>query len=144
MTFNSRAHFHEAKKFKNLRSDERIDDHIDASIHSIEMAFESTPSFNLNRTEELDHEKPVEEVVNVHEVYKLDNDCQCLDEVIRNYLATHTPHVESVVSYCEYECDNDELLLEEKFEDEFSKFYEKTSVEEHKYIIHSHGENGAH
>ena len=41
--------FHEANKFKILRSDEQIDDHIDRSIHSIEMPFESTPSFHLNR-----------------------------------------------------------------------------------------------
>ena len=67
-------HFYEAKKFKNLRSDEQINDHIDVSTHSIEMSFESTPSFYVNRIEKLEHEKPVEEVVNVHDVYKLDND----------------------------------------------------------------------
>ena len=77
-------HFHEAKKFKNLRSDEQIDHHIDVSIHSIEMPFESTPSFHLNRIKEFEHKKPVEKVVNVHEVYKSDNDPQCLDKVIRN------------------------------------------------------------
>ena len=54
----------------------------------------------MNHIEELEHEKPVEEVVNVHEVYKLNNDSQCLDEVIRNYLATYTPHVEPVESCC--------------------------------------------
>jgi len=117
-------HFHEAKKFKNLRSYEQIDDHINVFTHSIEMPFESTLSFHLNRIEELEHEKPVEEVVKVHEVYKLANDPQCLDEVIRNYLATHTPHMEPIKSYCENESDSDELLLQEKFEDEFSKFCE--------------------
>jgi len=38
-------------KFKILRSDEQIDDHIDRSTHSIKMPFESTPSFHLNRIE---------------------------------------------------------------------------------------------
>ena len=113
-------HFH-AKKFKIFRSDEQIDDHIDVSTHSIEMPFESTPSFHLNRIKEFEHEKPVEKVVKVHEVYKLDKDHRCLDKVIRNYLATHTPHVEPIESYCEDKCDNDELLLQKKFEDEFSK-----------------------
>ena len=79
----------------------------------------------------------------VNKVYKLDNDPQCLDEVIRNYLAIHTPHVEPVESYCEDECDNDEFLLQEKFKDKFSKFYEKTSVEEQK-ILSTHMEKMEH
>ena len=66
-------------------------------------------------------------------MYKLDNDPQCPDEVIRNYLAIHAPHVEPVEPYCEDECDSDELLLQEKFEDKFSKFCEKTSVENRRY-----------
>ena len=65
----------------------------------------------MNRIEELEDDKHVEDVVSVHEVYKLDNDRQCLDEVIRNYLATNTPHEEPVKSYCEDECDDDEYLL---------------------------------
>ena len=88
------------------------------SNHSIEMPFES-PLFHLNQFEELEYEKPIEEVVKVHEVDKLNNNPQCLDEVIRYYLATHTPHVELVESYCEDECDSDELLVQEKFEDKF-------------------------
>ena len=79
----------------------------------------------------------------VHEVYKRDNDPQCLDEVIRNYLATHTTHVEPVESYCEEECDNDEFLLQKEFEDEFSKFYEKTSVGEQR-IASTHMEKMEH
>jgi len=126
-------------KVQTVRPEEQIVGHSDMSNHSIEMPFESTPSFHLNHIDELEHEKPVEEVVNVHEVYKLNNDPQCLDEVIRNYLATHTPHVEPVKSYCEDECDNDEFLLQEKFEDKFSKFCEKTSVEEQK-IVSTHME----
>ena len=62
-------HFYEAKKFKNLRSDDQIDDHIDVSTHFIEMSFESTSLFHLNHIEELEHEKPIEEVVKIHEVY---------------------------------------------------------------------------
>jgi len=126
-----------------MRPEEQIVDHIDVSTHSIDMPFESTPSFHLNRIEELEHEKHVEKVVKVHEVYKLDNDPQCLDEVIRYYLATHTPHVEPVESYCKNECDNDELLFQEKFEDEFSKFCVKTSVEEQK-IASTHMEKMEH
>jgi len=30
---------------------------------------------------------------------------------VRDHLATRTPRVEQVESYCESECDNDELLL---------------------------------
>ena len=81
------------------------------STYSIEMPFESTPSFYLNRIKEIEHEKPVEEIMKVHEVYKLGNDPQYLDEVIRNYLATHTPNVEPVESYCQDECDIDELCF---------------------------------
>ena len=105
--------------------------------------FKSTPSFHVNRIEELEDDKHVEEVVNKHEMYKLDNDPQCLDEVIRNYLATHKPHVEPVESYCEDKCDNDERLLQEKFEDEFFKLCEKTSVEEQK-ISSTHMEKMEH
>jgi len=76
-------------------------------------------------------------------VYKRDNDPQCLDEVIRNYLATHIPYVEPVESYCEDEYDNDEFLFQEKFEDKFSKFCEKTSVEEKK-IASTHMEKMEH
>ena len=43
-------HFHEVNKFKTLKSDKQIVGHIDMSIHSIEMSFESTPSFtSINR-----------------------------------------------------------------------------------------------
>ena len=97
-------------KVQTVRLEEQIVVHSDMSNHSIEMPFES-PLFHLNQFEELEHEKPVEEVVKVHEVYKLNNDPQCLDEVIRNYLATRTPHMEPVESCCEDECDNDEFLL---------------------------------
>ena len=51
--------------------------------------------------------------------------------------------MEQVESYCEDECDNDELLLEEKFEDVFSKFCEKTSVDEHN-ILSTHMEKIEH
>ena len=125
-----------------MRPEEQIVGHSDMSNHSIEMPFEC-PLFHLNQFEELEHEKPVEEVVKVHEVHKCDNDPQCLDEVIRNYLATHTTHVEPVESYCEEECDNDEFLLQKKFEDEFSKFYEKISVGERK-IASTHMEKIEH
>ena len=58
-------HFHEVNKFNTLRSNEQIDNHIDMSIHSIEMSFESTPLYHLNRIEELEYQKPVEKVVSV-------------------------------------------------------------------------------
>ena len=38
--------------------------------------------------------------------------------------------MEPIKSYCENESDSDELLLQEKFEDEFSKFCEQISVEQ--------------
>ena len=60
----------------------------------------------------------------MHEVCKLDNDPRCLDKVIRDYLATHTPHVEQVELYCEDYCDdNESLLLDKQFEDEFPTFF---------------------
>ena len=87
-------HFHEVNKFNTLRSNKQIDNHIDMSIHFIEMPFESTPLYLLNRIEELEYQKPVEKAVHVHEVCKLDNDSRCLDKVIRDYMATRTPHIE--------------------------------------------------
>jgi len=58
--------FHEANKFKTLKSNEQINDHIDKSIHSLEMTFECTSSFHLNQIEELEYKKHVEEVIHVH------------------------------------------------------------------------------
>jgi len=129
MSIQEHINFHKMNKVQTVRPEKQIIGHSDMSNHSIVMPFES-PLFHLNQFEELELEKPVEEVVTVHEVYKLNNDPQCLDEVIRNYLATYTPHVEPVESYCEDKCDNDKLLLQDKFEDEFSIFCEKTSIEE--------------
>ena len=43
-------------------------------------------------------------------------------------LDTHTPPKEKVESYCEDECDKDELLFQAKFEDEFNKFCEENFV----------------
>ena len=42
--------------------------------------------------------------------------------------------MEPVESYCEDECDSDELLIQEKFEDKIFKFCEKTNVEELKIL----------
>jgi len=98
--------FHEANKFKTLKSVEQNDDHIDMSIHSIEMPFESTPSFHLNRIEDLEYKKPVEEVIHVYEVCILDNYPQFL-KIVRDCLATRTHYVEQVKSYCEDKGDND-------------------------------------
>ena len=93
-------------------------DHINMSIHSIEMPFESTPSFHFNRIEKLEYEKPVEEVC------MFDDYPRYLYKVIRDHLATLTPRVEQVELYCEGDCD-DELLLQAKCEDEITKVYEK-------------------
>ena len=92
------------------------------SIHSIEMPFESTPSFYLNQIEEFEYKKPIEEVIHVHEVCILDNYTQFMKKVIRDCLATCAHYVEQVESYCEDKGDNDELLLQDKYDDEFSKF----------------------
>jgi len=81
-------------KFKTLKFDEQIDDHIDMSIHSIEMPFEFTPSFHLNRIEEIEYKKPVEEVIHVHEVCILDNNPQYLKIVIRDCLVKRAHYVE--------------------------------------------------
>ena len=51
--------------------------------------------------------------------------------------------MEPVESYCEDECDNDECLLQEKFENEFFKFCEKISVGEQK-IASTHMEKMEH
>ena len=99
-------------------------DHINMSIHSIEMPFKSTPSFHFNRIEELKYEKPVEEVC-------MFDDYPCyLDKVIRDYLATLTPRIVQIESYCEGDCDDDELLFQTKYEDEVTKVCEKIYVEE--------------
>ena len=142
MSIQEHINFHKMNKGQTVRPKEQIVGHSVLSNHSIEMPFESQ-LFHLNQFEELEHEKPVEEVVKVHEVYKLNNDPQYQDEVIRNYLAIHTPHVEPVESYCEDEYNSDELLLQEKFEDKFSKFCEKTSVKEQK-ILSTHMEKIEH
>ena len=94
------------------------------SIHSIEMPFES-PLFHFNQFEELEYGKQIEKIVDVHEAYNLDDDPLCLDELCIDDLDTHTPHVEQVESCCENECDNDELLFQAKFDDEFCKFVKK-------------------
>ena len=66
--------------------------------HFIEMPFES-PLFHFNQFKELECEKPVEEVVYVHEVCKLDHGTRCLDKVIRDYLTIRIHYVEQVESY---------------------------------------------
>ena len=48
----------------------------------------------------------------------------------RDCLPTHAYFVEQVGSYFEDKGDNDELFLQEKYEDGFSKFWEKISIEE--------------
>ena len=60
-------------------------DHINISIHYIEIPFESTPSFHFIRIKELEYEKLVEEV------YMFDDYPKYLDKVIRDHLATLTP-----------------------------------------------------
>ena len=52
--------------------------------------------------------------------------------LFREDLGTHTPPKEQVESYCEDECDKDELLFQAKFEDEFNKFCEENFVEKPK------------
>jgi len=104
-------HFYEANKFKTLKSDEYINDHIDMSIHSIEMPFESTPSFYLNLIEKLKYMKPVEDLICVHEVCMLDDCPQFMKKVIRDNLATRAHYMEQVKSYYKDEGDNNGLLL---------------------------------
>ena len=87
---------------------------------------------SLDRIEELEYKKHVEEVIHVHEVSISDNYPQFLEKVNRDCLATRAHYVEQVESYCEDEGDDDELLLQEKYEDEFFKFSENTSIEEQK------------
>ena len=60
-------------KVQTVRPEEQIVNHSDISTHSIEMLFKS-PLFHFNQFKKLEYEKPIEEVVKVHEVYKLDND----------------------------------------------------------------------
>jgi len=79
-----------------LKSEKQINDHIDMSIHSIEMSFESTPSFYLNRIEELEYKKPIGEVIKVHEACILDNYSQFLEKVIRDCFAIPAHYVKQV------------------------------------------------
>jgi len=87
-------HYHEVNKFKTLRFDEQINDHIDMSTQSIEMSFKSSPSVHLDQFEEFEAKKQGEEVVQVHE----------------SNLVAHTPPMEQVEFYCEDECDDDESV----------------------------------
>ena len=73
MSIQEHINFHKMNKVQTFRPEEQIVGHSDMSNHSIEMPFES-PLFHLNQFEELEHEKPVEKVVKVHVMYKLDND----------------------------------------------------------------------
>ena len=68
----------------------------------------------------------------MHEMCTLDNYSQYLKKVIRDCLATRAHYVEQVESYCEDEGDDDDFLFQEKYENKFSKFCEKTSIEEQK------------
>ena len=89
MSIQEHINFRTMNKVQTVRPEDQVVGHSDMSNHSIEMPFESL-LFHLNQFEKLEHGKPVEKVMKVHEVYKLDNEPQCLDEVIRNYLAIHT------------------------------------------------------
>jgi len=133
MSIQKHINFHKMNKVQTVRPEEQIVDHSNMSTHSIEMPFESR-LFYFNQFEELEYKKHLEKVVYVHEACNLENDPLCLDELCIDDLDTHTPHVEPVESYREDECDNDKLLLQEKFEDEFSKFCEKTSVKEQEIL----------
>ena len=123
---------YQVNKIQTIRSKEKIDNHFDMPTHSIEMPFESTPLFHLNRIEELEYKKPVKESIYVHKVCILDNYPQFLERVIRDCLATCAHYVVQVKSYCEDKGDDDEFLLQQKYEDEFSKLLEKTSIEQKK------------
>ena len=57
----------------------------------------------------------------------------CMDELFRNDFVTHTPFLEHVGIVYEDGCVEDELLLLDKqFEEEFNEFCEKMFIEEHK------------
>ena len=77
MSIQEHINFYKMNKGQTVRPEEQIIGHSDMSNHSIEIPFES-PLFHLYQFGELEHEKPVEKVVKVHEVYKLNNYPQCL------------------------------------------------------------------
>jgi len=91
-----------------MRSEEQIENY-SMSIHSIEMLFESSPSFRLNLIEKFEYEKQVEEVVQVHKVCKDDDDPPCLDKLFRVDLVTHTPSLKPIDHNCEDAYKDDEL-----------------------------------
>ena len=112
-----------------MRSEEQIDDHIEEFAHSLEMPFESILSCHFIQFEKFIYEKQTEKVVQVHEACCFDDDPIRLDEMFTGDLVTHTPPVEHVGSCCEDGYVDDELLLQEKFEEEFNKFCEKIIIE---------------
>jgi len=96
------------------------------STYSIEMPFEPIPSFHLNLIEKFEYEKPVEEVVHVHTVCKVDAPL-CLNELFKDDLVAHTPSLEYIDKKYEDECDDDELLfLDELLKNECDHNDEKT------------------
>ena len=113
-----------------MSSEEQIYDHTDISTHSIVMPFEFTPLVHLNQLEEFEEDKQVEEVLYVHEACYFHDEPLCLDDLSREDVNTHTPSLEHIECLCKDECDEDELLFQAKFEDEFRKFYENNFVEE--------------
>jgi len=121
-------------KFKTLKSDKQIVGHIDMSIHSIEMSFESTPLFHLNRIDELEFKKPVEEVIHVHEVWILDDYPQFSKKVIRDCLASRAHYAEQIESYCVDKDHNDELLLQKDYENEFYKFWKRQVLKSKRFL----------
>jgi len=66
----------------------------------------------------------------VHEACYFHDEPLCLDDLFREDVNTHTPSLEHIECLCKDECDEDELLFQAKFEDEFRKFYENNFVEE--------------
>ena len=136
MSIQEHINFHKMNKVKTVRPEEQIVDHSNMSTHSIEMPFES-PLFHFNQFEELEYEKRVEEVVHVHEVYNLDDDPLCLDELcLDDDLDTYTPHVEQVESSCEDAyLDDEPLFLDELSKDECNNSGEKTCVEDLEFRV---------
>ena len=56
-------------------------------------------------------DKPIKEVIHVHEVCKFDDDSLCLDDLFRDDLVTYTPPGEKIESCCEDVCIVDEPLF---------------------------------
>ena len=98
------------------------------STYSIEMPFEPIPSFHLNLIEKFEYEKPVEEVVHVHTVCKVDD--SPLYECDHNDEKTCAKNLKSRVPFKKRKLDLSIFLFDEPTNDQaFENMIQKPLID---------------